>query len=290
MIAAVLLTLPAVAVAQHGGGPPGSGGPSPEHATAVSMTWAAFEPGRVDVLPGEEVRWTNGSARAHVVEARDRSFDSGRVSVHAAYARRFEAPGVVAYHCRLHPTMEGEVGVFPVLLEVPQGSGRPGGTRVLEGRSSLPPGEEITIEGDTGEGFAPVATATVETGGAVRAEVAPTVATTYRPVGAGVAGPAVRLDVVDRHVAVRARSLARRALVEATVTPAEPGAHAVLQLRLAHRFGWWPVAHAELDHRSRARFRVPVRRRVPARVVVTLPDGATVVATSPVVQVGHRRR
>jgi hypothetical protein len=54
----------------------------------------------------------------------------------------------------------------------------------------------------------------------------------------------------------------------------------VLQLRLPERFGWWPVARRRLDARSRATWVLHPRRSVPARVVLTLADGATVLATS----------
>jgi hypothetical protein len=55
----------------------------------------------------------------------------------------------------------------------------------------------------------------------------------------------------------------------------------VLQLRLRERFGWWPVARARLGASSQASFRVPVARAVLARLVLTLPDGATPLAVSP---------
>ncbi len=54
----------------------------------------------------------------------------------------------------------------------------------------------------------------------------------------------------------------------------------VLQLRLPERFGWWPVRSARLGKDSRASLSVPLRRRVAARVVLTLPDRATVLAVS----------
>jgi hypothetical protein len=61
----------------------------------------------------------------------------------------------------------------------------------------------------------------------------------------------------------------------------------VLQMRLRDRFGWWPVRHAELDHHGHATFVVPVRRRVRARVVLTLADGATPLAFSPELRLGR---
>ena len=66
-----------------------------------------------------------------------------------------------------------------------------------------------------------------------------------------------------------------------------PGATLVLQLRLREHFGWWPVARARAGRDGRARFRVPVGRRVAARVVLTLADGATRLATSRTLHVGR---
>ena len=89
-------------------------------------------------------------------------------------------------------------------------------------------------------------------------------------------------------MAVSARRGRRRTVVRAAVTPASPGAMAVLQLRLAHRFGWWPVDRVRLNKASRARFVLKRRLRAPARVVLTLPDGATVTAVSRTLR-GRRR-
>jgi hypothetical protein len=80
-------------------------------------------------------------------------------------------------------------------------------------------------------------------------------------------------------VAVR-RLKGHRVQVDATVTPAAPGQRIVLQLNLRDRFGWWPVQMRTLDAQSHVRFLVRRRTRVPARVVLTLADGATILATS----------
>jgi hypothetical protein len=54
----------------------------------------------------------------------------------------------------------------------------------------------------------------------------------------------------------------------------------VLQLKLPERFGWWPVARARLDKRSRASFTVHGHAGVPARVVLVGPDWATPLSQS----------
>jgi hypothetical protein len=73
------------------------------------------------------------------------------------------------------------------------------------------------------------------------------------------------------------------------VDPASPHATVVLQLHLPERFGWWPVRTKRLGHDSRATFTVKVgRRRLRARAVLTLADGATPLARSDVFRVGRR--
>ena len=72
------------------------------------------------------------------------------------------------------------------------------------------------------------------------------------------------------------------------VAPASKGAPVVLQLRLPQHFGWWPVARAKLDHASVARFSLRLARRYPARVVLTLRDGATALAVSRTLHIGPR--
>jgi hypothetical protein len=84
------------------------------------------------------------------------------------------------------------------------------------------------------------------------------------------------------------RPRGRRTLISARVTPSSPGVSAVLQLRLAHRFGWWPVARAHLNRSSRVRFAIPRGRPHRTRVILTLADGATITATSRTFRVGRR--
>jgi hypothetical protein len=91
--------------------------------------------------------------------------------------------------------------------------------------------------------------------------------------------------VLNRSVAVQARR-GRRTVVSVTVTPASPGSTVVLQLYLRERFGWWPVGRARVGKDSRARFVVQLDRDVTARARLTLPDGATPLATSPTLHVG----
>jgi hypothetical protein len=89
------------------------------------------------------------------------------------------------------------------------------------------------------------------------------------------AGPALSLA---------ARQRAGRRLIDVKASPASRGVRVVLQLRLRERFGWWPVARARLDRRSRARFTLRGHAGVPARVVSVGPDWATVLSQSRVLK------
>jgi hypothetical protein len=98
----------------------------------------------------------------------------------------------------------------------------------------------------------------------------------------------VQLLVLNRKLAASAKTRGRKVSVDARVAPASMGSPVVLQLRLPLHFGWWPVARAKLDHHSMARFALKLAHRYPARVVLTLSDGATALATSRTFHVGPR--
>lgn len=253
----------------------------------VSILAASFAPAHVDVVAGDTVHWANAGVLRHTVTADDGSFGSAQLFGGDGYERRFTAPGTIAYHCTVHPTMRGEIDVRGVLLDAPHDSGAPGAPYVLRGRSSLPAGSPVTIERDDGAGFAPVASTTVAAGGGFTAPVRAARTAQFRAaITGGEASPPVRLLIVDRHV----RASARASVVRARVTPASPGATVVLQLRQRRHFGWWPSRRARLDRHSRVRFTAPVTRPTRARVVLTLRDGATILARSAVVTVGPARR
>jgi hypothetical protein len=178
-----------------------------------------------------------------------------------------------------------------VLLDAARGVIAPGHPYTLTGRAALPPGSPVTIERDAGTGWVAAGTVPVSAGGTFRLPVQATGTASFRALGGGEASPPVRLLVVDRSVRATAGGgrHGRPEVVRARVRPAAPGATVVLQLRLRERFGWWPVARARLDRHSRARFTLRLRRTTRARVVLTLGDGATVLARTPVLRVGPRR-
>ena len=146
----------------------------------------------------------------------------------------------------------------------------------------------MTIEADQGSGFATAATTIVGEDGGFMVSVTPHASLTYRARAGGATSPAFHLLVLDHRVSISTRRLhGGRVQVSARVTPADPRATVVLQLRLRDRFGWWPVRTMKLDRSSRARFTaLRLKKKHPARVLLTLDDGATPLARSRVVHVG----
>jgi hypothetical protein len=249
----------------------------------VDVGFDSFAPPQITALSGETVMWMNVSSRTHTVTANDGSFDSQGILVSGMYEHQFTSAGAHPYHCTLHPFMTGEVDVYDLLLDNPSAPAGPGRPYPVRGRSALPSGTAVTIEADSGSGFQPAATTTVAGVGTFATSIVPTTTATYRAVAGTAASPPVQLIVVDHTVTASVRRLrGHRVQVDASVTPAAPGAKVVLQLYLRERFGWWPTKTLRLDKSSHARFVIRERGQPGLRVALTLPEGATVLATSAV--------
>lgn len=258
----------------------------------VTIGYDAVAPRTLDIVTGESVKWTNDSVRVHTVTADDSSFDSGLISTSDTFTHRFVTAGVVPYHCVLHPAIQGVVVVHDILLDPPGQAATPNHPFPISGRAALPAGTPVSIEADSGAGFAPVASASVGDGGAFAASVDPATTTSYRAVAGAVTSDPVRLLVLDRRITLSLRRTDRRIHLSASVTPASRGGRIVLQLYLRERFGWWPVRIAKLGSKSGASFTLDTRRSLRARVRYTLPDGATPLATSATIRLNplHRHR
>ena len=171
-----------------------------------------------------------------------------------------------------------------LLLDKPAESAVPGRPFPVRGRSALAPGTPVTIEADEGSGFMPVGTATTGADGAFAASLHPHAPAQLRAVSGLSLSPAVPLLVLDRKVAASRRTRRGRTRVTVRVTPPGNGI-VVLQLHLRERFGWWPVSRARL-HDGHATFSLKARK-VRARVVLTLADGATPLAVSAPLRLGR---
>jgi hypothetical protein len=263
---------------------------APAGGPQVMIAYEAYNPAQITALSGDTVMWHNESPRSHTVTADDGSFGSGTLFSSSMYEHQFAAPGSFRYYCTVHPDMHGEVDVYDLLLDQPKRTIAPGEPLTLQGRAALQPGTQLSLEADEGTGFRSVATTTVTDAARFEATIHPAASASYRIVAAGTPSPSVAVRVVDRNVRAAAARHGRRATVSVRVVPAAPGATAVLQVASREHFGWWPTRRARLDRSSRARFTVSTRRRLRMRVVLTLRDGATILARSHTVRVGAARR
>jgi hypothetical protein len=152
----------------------------------------------------------------------------------------------------------------------------------------LPAGESVTIKADSGAVFQRAGTAAVETDGAFSTDIVPSGTASYRAVADGDVSQAVHLLVLDRKLTASAASRGRRAVVDANVAPASPRALVVLQLRLPAALRLVGGRARQARHMSGARFALKLAHRYPARVVLTLANGATTLATSHTLHVGPR--
>ena len=260
----------------------------------VSMTTSAFAPGNLDVMVGDNVVWRNNSVKTHNVKFETEGFNSGRVAPRAGANHVFGVAGRYPYICTIHDGMQGEIGVHPLLLDGPARRVRRGTGIALHVRAPEGAGE-VAIEADYGAGFGRIAVAGPAAGGGhdgheepgtVHANVVASETATYRAVSAAGVSQELRVEVTDApDLSAAARRRGGRSLVSVTASPSAPGARVVLQLKLRERFGWWPVARARLDRRSRATFRVRGPRGAPARVVLVGPDWATPLSQSRVLRV-----
>ena len=259
-------------------------GPAAASTQPVRIEFADFAPSQVDALPGDAVAWSNDSPPTHTVTSDTGLFDSGSLATGQGFSWTFAQLGTYAYHCTIHPGMNGEVDVRPVTLApVPPGTVVPGTRIALSGRTA-DPSQPVRIDRSTdGTHFATAATVAADPSGDWQASVPVTRTADLRAASPGGVSETRRVLVRDRRIRLRATHNGLRV----AVTPSDPGGHVMLQLRLRERFGWWTVARKRLDFVSEASFKL-VARGVRARAVLVDRDGWSALATSRVLHVPRR--
>ena len=87
--------------------------PGPAHADTyvVELSNFAVEPQSLTIQAGDMVEWRIVSGR-HSSTSRDQDWDSGELEQGAAFAQRFELPGVYPYFCTPHDFMRGTITVL----------------------------------------------------------------------------------------------------------------------------------------------------------------------------------
>jgi plastocyanin len=275
----------------------GAAGPARAESVFVFAQTQSFAPRNVDVLPGDRVIWRNTSTKTHNVKFETEGFNSGRIAPRGVANHDFNVPGVFPYICTIHDGMVGQVGVYPLVLDGPAKRIRRGTSVAFHVRAPEGAGE-VRIEADSGAGFVPVAVAGPAQGetheehdapDTVHANAVVSETAVYRAAFDGGVSNELRIEVTDApDISAKVRRIGRgRAVVSTAANPATPGARVVLQLKLRERFGWWPVARARLDRRSRARFTVRANAGAPARVVLVGRDWATALNSSRVLKLPH---
>jgi plastocyanin len=77
----------------------------------VRITQYRFEPPTLEIARGATVRWVNDDDDPHTVTADAGAFGSAGIDTHEEFVFTFPAAGTYAYHCALHPMMQGTVVV-----------------------------------------------------------------------------------------------------------------------------------------------------------------------------------
>jgi plastocyanin len=247
----------------------------------VSVEFSAYGPSQLDVLPGENVLWTNVSQRTHTVTSDTGLFDSGHVLAGGHFEFRFNQAGTYRYHCTIHSSIVGEIDVRRVILGALPTAAVPVGARVEFTGRTADPSKRVRIQRSLdGSTFTTIGSATPAPDGTWKTSLSAEATGDYRATLGADVSQSRRLLVGIRRVHVHPT----RTGVSISVTPSAPYAAILVEVYLRERFGWWPVLRRRLDYVSEAEVRV--RRPARVRVVLVDRDGWTPIATSPVVRLG----
>ena len=78
----------------------------------VNIQANLFDPANLTMLAGSKVTWTNMDNQVHSLIADDGiSFSSGSINPGGTYSFTPAATGTYAYHCGIHPTVQGIIYV-----------------------------------------------------------------------------------------------------------------------------------------------------------------------------------
>ena len=99
-----------VPTSPSGGTPPAPSGPAVTIDIRSTSTAQSFVPNPASVNQGGTVAWRNGDSQTHRIVANDGSFDSGDIAA-GATSRNVPLSRGTNYHCALHTTMVGAIGV-----------------------------------------------------------------------------------------------------------------------------------------------------------------------------------
>jgi plastocyanin len=70
-----------------------------------------YAPSTVTIQSGGKVTWLNRDSAEHTATLDDGSFSTGDLAEGKLKSESFKVPGTYAYHCEIHPEMEGTIEV-----------------------------------------------------------------------------------------------------------------------------------------------------------------------------------
>lgn len=96
-------------------GQPAAGGASPDapaaDAASVSIAKFAFAPAQITAKPGQAITFTNNDSVTHTSTSTAGAWDSGEIAPGGSVTIALQQAGTYAYHCSIHPFMQGTVVV-----------------------------------------------------------------------------------------------------------------------------------------------------------------------------------
>lgn len=75
----------------------------------VAIRRFKFVPARLDVRPGDVIRWTNFDLAPHTATADDGGFDTGTLKKGQSHSLMVTGDLSPAYHCAFHPHMKARI-------------------------------------------------------------------------------------------------------------------------------------------------------------------------------------
>ena len=77
----------------------------------VSIKNFAFDVATLNIRKGDTVMWKNYDSMAHTVTSTTLGPNSVNIGKNETYSFTFTTTGVFPYHCKLHPSMKGQITV-----------------------------------------------------------------------------------------------------------------------------------------------------------------------------------
>lgn len=255
----------------------------------VDMPGRYFEPSDLVAVVGDTVTWRNVDSSTHNIEADDGSFASGDLAPGATFSFTFSRAGAYPYQCTIHNFMTGRVDVFGLSLSPPGAPVQARSRAVLHGLA--PAGAvRVAIEQREADGsYRTLRIVRPAPDGSFRVVVSPAAPSTYRARVEELVSEPVKI-AVSAALRLAGRRSGSQAVLTVAASPAQPGAPVVLQRYVRERFAWTAVVTGRLDARSRASFRLPLRRPTYFRAVLVRGVQGFARATSDPVKVGLSAR